>query len=282
MSEVQAYPKIDTLFDRDPKTFKVDVTRIRRPEFEIPQRWLVTEKVDGTNVRVSLELQECEDCAHEDCDNERHDDAASLMGDWVVRFYGRTAAAQMPTFLLEHLQRTFTLEKMRYFWRGKAGCEVCGGHGHTNVATAVIEIAGSEDGYSKCPCSEPYPIVLYGEGYGARIQKGGGNYRRDGDVSFRLFDVLIGETWLRRMDVEDVARQLDIKLVPRVDTDGTHPLWTIDECIALVTSLGGLRSAVAREEGTPSFAEGIVAFTDPPLFNGRGQRLMWKLKAKDF
>lgn len=33
--------------------------------------------------------------------------------------------------------------------------------------------------------------VLYGEGYGAKIQKGGGNYRADQD--FVLFDVRVGE-----------------------------------------------------------------------------------------
>ena len=279
---VPEYPKIDTLFERDPGIFKVDVTRIRRPEFEIPQLWLVTEKVDGTNVRVSLE--------QEPHDHGNATGSACIVGEnacdyyrdkeWRVVFYGRTAAAQMPTFLLDHLQRTFTLERMRALWRCKPNCALCFGNGKLPILSIKdsVEITGE----AICPNLESYPIVLYGEGYGARIQKGGGNYRRDGDVSFRLFDVLIGSTWLRRADVEDVARQLDIKPVPRVDADGIHPLWTIDECVALVTSFGGLRSTVAREEGTPSFAEGIVAFTDPPLFNGRGQRLIWKLKTKDF
>ena len=123
---VPEYPKIDTLFERDPKTFKVDVTRIRRPEFEIPQRWLVTEKVDGTNVRVSLEVQcvPAHQGAYTVCDHYKDPN------NYAVHFYGRTAAAQMPTFLLDHLQRTFTLEKMRYLWRGKASGEICGGHGH--------------------------------------------------------------------------------------------------------------------------------------------------------
>lgn len=42
----------------------------------------------------------------------------------------------------------------------------------------------------------PDGACLYGEGYGARIQKGGGNYRPDQD--FVLFDVLVGEWWLTR------------------------------------------------------------------------------------
>jgi len=253
---VPEYPKIDTLFDRDSVTHKVKETRIRRPEFEIPSAWTVTEKVDGTNVRVSLE-RECLMCSGPD----------PISGDffscgaadaphtgWRVVFYGRTADAQMPTFLLDYLQRTFTLEKMKRLWRGPGEAE--------------------------------YPIILYGEGYGAKIQKGGGNYRRDGDQSFRLFDVLIGGVWLSRANVIDVARQLEIKPVPPLmpgEVFGplyTGSVWSTQEIITVVRR--GFTSTVADEEGTGTQAEGVVAFTDPPLFNGRGQRLAWKLKTKDF
>ena len=55
-------------------------------------------------------------------------------------------------------------------------------------------------------------VCLYGEGYGAKIQKGGGNYRDD--QSFVLFDIKIGDWWLQRSDVEDVATKLDIDIVP--------------------------------------------------------------------
>ena len=37
-------------------------------------------------------------------------------------------------------------------------------------------------------------VCLYGEGYGAKIQKGGGNYRPD--QGFVLFDVRVGQWWL--------------------------------------------------------------------------------------
>ena len=50
------YPKIQTLFNRDKKSFKVIVGDYRLPVFktleEVP--WVVTEKVDGTNVRIIL------------------------------------------------------------------------------------------------------------------------------------------------------------------------------------------------------------------------------------
>lgn len=245
------YNKIDTLFNRDEK-FKVRVGDLRRPEFAIPQRWVVTEKIDGTNVRVSLE---------QDCDTA--DPMHECKGKWVVRFYGRTENSQMPTFLFEHLQKTFTLEKMQKLWRCKPSCEA----------------AGKEPGREPylCPDLEPYPITLYGEGYGAKIQSGG-DYRKDG-VSFRLFDVLIGDTWLKLDDVGDVAYQLSIKPVPLLgvyDTDEIVDMVQLD----FASPVSFMESV---ELGGPArYAEGIVAFTDPPLFNSRGKRLTFKLKTKDF
>ncbi len=227
---VREYPKIDTLFDRY-ENFAVNTERIRRPEFLVPKGFIVTEKIDGTNIRVSLE-------------QERPDyPAVELRGDWAVRFYGHHEKSQMPPFLLEYLQETFTLDKMKALWRGPGEAE--------------------------------YPIVLYGEGYGAKIQSGG-DYRRDGDVSFRLFDVLIGESWLRRVDVESVATQLYILPVPYVHLG----LLPIEVIVAEVKA--GIPSVVANVEGVPRISEGVIAFTDPPLFNSRGKRLTFKLKTADF
>ena len=62
--------------------------------------------------------------------------------------------------------------------------------------------------------------VLYGEGFGAGIQKGGGNYSQTPD--FVLFDVRVGEWWLQRNDVVDIARTLNIEVVPEIER-GT--LW---------------------------------------------------------
>ena len=69
-------------------------------------------------------------------------------------------------------------------------------------------------------------MCLYGEGYGARIQ-GGGNYNPNG-VDFVLFDILIGEWWLQRKDVEDVATKLGITVVPIIG------IGTLIEAVARV------------------------------------------------
>lgn len=62
------------------------------------------------------------------------------------------------------------------------------------------------------------PVVLFGEGYGAKIQKGDGNYRSD--VSFILFDVYLPEQnlWLKRDALEDIAKTFGIDVVPIVLT----------------------------------------------------------------
>jgi len=57
------------------------------------------------------------------------------------------------------------------------------------------------------------PLCLYGESYGAKIQKDGKNYIPDG-VSFILFDVNIDGTWLEQYNVEDIGNKLSIKTVP--------------------------------------------------------------------
>ena len=218
------YNKIDTLFSRK-EDFSVDETKIRRPEFLIPETWVVTEKIDGMNIRVSLEPS---------VDNS----AIS----WVVKYYGRGERSQFPPDILEHLQKTFPLEKMQALWRD----------------------------------DDMYQITIYGEGYGAGIQKGGVNYNKN--KSFRLFDVLIGDVWLSRFNVEDVAKQLDIKCAPNLIKTYNVGLNSIIHYVRL-----GIESLVAEEEGQPkTIAEGIVAQTEIPLFNSQGKRLQFKLKTHDF
>ena len=253
------YPKIDTLYTRDEK-FKI-TDEIRRPEFLIPQEWLVTEKIDGTNIRISLERE----MALDDPSGE----------EWVMRINGRNDNSQIPPNLLRYLQDAFTLEGLKSLWRCKKSCIRCRGNAWTDVNDPATELIC-------CPNVEPYSITLYGEGYGGGIQKGGHEYTskaKGGAVSFRLFDVLVGDTWLRRTDVEDVAAKLGIKPVPFIALgESKCPLDRIVEAVK-----NGLRSIVSSEEGTTGHsAEGIVAFTVEPLYNNRGQRLMFKLKSSDF
>jgi len=150
-----------------------------------------------------------------------------------VLFGGRTDNAQIPTKLLNYLNATFTPD--------------------------VFNSAGLEF------------VTLYGEGYGAGIQKGG--LYNPKEQKFVLFDVVIhGEDqdwWLEQGNVEDVANNLDIEYVPTIGRG------TLYDAIDMVKS--GLKSEWGDFE-----AEGIVARPAVQLWNRKGERIITKIKGRDF
>ena len=110
-------------------------------------------------------------------------------------------------------------------------------------------------------------ICLYGEGYGRKIQKGS-NYIPTG-VSFVLFDVWINGWWLMRPDVYEISKKLEIDIVPLIT------VTTIPEAIEYV------RKGFNSQWGDFP-AEGLVGKTLPELKNRKGERIVTKLKTKDF
>lgn len=152
----------------------------------------------------------------------------------TVRFGGKTDDAQIPTFLLRVLQDTFTADKMKAVF---------------NDATNVC---------------------LYGEGYGAKIQKGG-NYIPD-RTDFILFDVKIDTWWLTRESIEDIASKLGIKIVPII---GKGKLL---EAVEYVKQ--GYKSTIAHNKDY--IAEGLIMKPSVELFNRKGERIVSKIKYKDF
>lgn len=148
-----------------------------------------------------------------------------------VKIDGKTDNAQIPAFLLPRL----------------------------NEIGERAEAAGLRD------------IVLYGEGYGAKIQKGGGNYKADG-TDFVLFDAYStgpDPMWLERANIEDIAAKLDIGVVPVVGWGSLH--------YAIIMAREGFNSMWG-----PFAAEGLVARPAVELRNRRGERVITKIKAKDF
>jgi hypothetical protein len=113
------------------------------------------------------------------------------------------------------------------------------------------------------------PVVIYGEGYGAGIQKGG-DYSPT--KKFIVFDVLVdGKYWLNWENTCDVAAKLGLDVVPFIGR------MTLEEATDLVRR--GFRSAL---NGGKMQAEGLVGRTLIPLFTCDGKRLIVKLKTKDF
>jgi len=150
-----------------------------------------------------------------------------------VTFGGKTDNAQIPANLVEKLYELF------------------GGESNEQVFESQF---GSD------------PACLYGEGYGAKIQKGGGNY---GDVDFVMFDVKIGDFWLERDTIEEIASRFDVEVVPIV---GRGTLQEMSDRVAI-----GFNSWKGE-----FICEGLVARPSVELQNHYGERIITKLKHKDF
>jgi len=112
------------------------------------------------------------------------------------------------------------------------------------------------------------PMTIYGEGFGSRVQKGGGNYKSDG-VDFACFDIWIDGWWLKWDDVKDICANLHIDTVPYLHRGN----------LEFVTNM-------ARAGYNSTFgdfkAEGIVVKPVVQLFNRKGERVIGKIKYSDF
>lgn len=207
------YTKIETIFERDMEGAKKLIEgkfRNETVEYLKGNRWIGTEKIDGTNIGIVWD-------GHK------------------VSYQGRTERAQIPAHLMNKL------------------IEMFGG-------TVNEELFEQKFGEMQ--------VILFGEGYGAKIQKGG-NYRSD--VSFILFDVYLPEQnlWLKRDAVEDIAKTFGVDAVP-------------------IVYEGDIAGAVEFVKGKPKSTigmadmEGIVCKPAVDMLDRMGRRLIVKIKVCDF
>ena len=151
-----------------------------------------------------------------------------------ISFAGRTDRAQIPNHLIDKLIEIFS-----------------------NVSTEELfeQMFGEKE------------VILFGEGYGAKIQNIGSRYRSD--VSFILFDVMVDGMYLARNNVESIATSLGVEIVPIV-LEGT-----ISEAVEFVKN---------KQNSTIGHAkmEGVVGRPKVELFDRRGNRLIVKIKVCDF
>lgn len=152
-----------------------------------------------------------------------------------VEFHGRTERAQIPSHLVNRLNELF------------------GGE----VNEELFEQTFDET-----------PMILYGEGYGVKIQNGG-LYRSD--VDFILFDVYQPDSdiWLKREAVESIAKTFGIDVVPIV-LEGD-----IDDAIEYVKQKP--MSTIGKAP-----MEGLVGRPKVELKDRCGKRVIVKIKVKDF
>jgi ATP-dependent RNA circularization protein (DNA/RNA ligase family) len=207
------YHKIETLFERDMEgTRKLIEGKFRSPLVEYIKdcKWIFTEKVDGTNIRI-------------------------YWNGHKVTVGGRTNNAQIPAHLYSELQTLFL----------------------TNEAEQMFEqLFGEKE------------VYLFGEGYGTKIQSGG-DY--SSSAKFILFDVMVGDVFLERENCEALAKSFGIQVVP-VFLEGT-----LDEAVKLVKQ--SPNSLIARN---PKQIEGLIGIPAIRLKDFRGNRVIVKIKCKDF
>ena len=154
-----------------------------------------------------------------------------------VSFQGRTEKAQIPAPLLNRLNEMFG--------------------GETNEEL-FEQMFGEKS------------VVLFGEGYGKKIQKNGALYNPDG-VDFILFDVYFpgSDIYANRPAVEEIAECFGIRCVPFIMRGD------IDDAVRFV------KSRPLSTIGTAPM-EGLVGRPMVELRDQMGKRVIVKVKVRDF
>jgi hypothetical protein len=111
------------------------------------------------------------------------------------------------------------------------------------------------------------PVCLYGEGFGAGIQKGG-KYLSDKD--FVLFDVMIYNRFLPYVDAIGVAATLGTPMAPLVNINSLEDAIKTIQHKNLSSAWGDF------------LMEGLVLKPAEELYNQYGERVITKIKHKDY
>ena len=192
----------------------------------------VTKKLLGDEYRNPV-VEMLKNCEWEFTEKIDGTNVRVVWDDHKVSFYGRTDRAELPKRLTEALEVAFG--------------------GEVNEQIFEEHFGETE-------------VILYGEGYGAKIQKGGGDYRSDN--AFILFDVQIGDLFLTRDNVVEIARYFGVDVVPIVLTG------TIEDGINFVKSRPNSTIGVAKMEG-------VVGRPRVEIRDRRGNRVIVKIKVRD-
>ena len=150
-----------------------------------------------------------------------------------ITFGGRTERAQIPSHLVNRLSDMFLNNETEELFEQKFG---------------------------------EREVILFGEGYGIKIQNGGA-YRSD--VGFILFDVMIGDNYQSRESVEDIAKCFNLEIVPII------MFGTIQEAVDFVKTKPNSTIGTAKMEG-------LVGRPVVEMRDRCGNRIIVKIKVCDF
>lgn len=213
---MREYQKIETVFERDPTTKKLIYGKYRNPTVEYLKNntWWITEKIDGTNIRVVWD-------GHK------------------FKFYGRTEKAVIQAPLLEKLNEMFNYEQEQVF----------------------EQMFGEKE------------VIIFGEGIGEKIQCGlyGKEYR------LLVFDIMINNKYLQLDQAFAIAKELGLETVPTL-LEG-HDL---EYAINFIQGYLPIPPFVSKVNGSSSPIEGVVARPILTLYDNNFDRVLVKIKVRDF
>lgn len=210
---MKEYHKIETLFERDMNGNKKLIEgkfRNKTVEYLKDNKWIFTEKIDGTNIRIYWD-------GHK------------------ITFAGRTDNADIPKPLQERLSELFL----------------------NNETEELFEQLFAEK-----------EVILFGEGYGGKIQSGS-LYNPTQD--FILFDIMVEDRFLERENIENIAKSFNLKVVPIVLT-GT----IMDGVLYVKNKPNSIITKEIKE------MEGLVGRTEQEIYDKCGNRMIVKIKVCDF
>lgn len=243
------YQKIQTVFKRDEKNVIMPYAELTQPEFDFLRQlpWRCEEKIDGTNIRLEVVSEVVWDDPME---------PSFITGvAFNVGYKGKTDNANIHPNLLKHLTDTYPADKIL---------------AALGLKTFIPKNEWEEHKWLSAD-DIPQRYTIYGEGYGAKIQKAGGNYLSQGN-GFIVFDVKVDDLYLLCPARDEIAQKLGAPIVPFVG------MMTLDQAIEYVRT--GFKSAIA--ENRDFMAEGLVIRNELGLKTRRGERIITKLKTCDF
>ena len=248
------YQKINTIFKRDAKNVIMPYEPFTEPEFEYLRglKWRGECKVDGTNMRIEVSKERLYDV----------DTGEDTGVRFKMRFAGKTDNAQIPPKLQKFMEENYPKDKV---------FAALGLEEEIDIKDWVNHKWTESDGVTPNYNAIPELYTIYGEGYGAGIQKAGGNYIKDG-VGFIVFDVKVNDIYLKTDDRDEIANKLGAPIVPLMG------YFTLDEAIEYVRK--GFKTSLW--DNKDFIEEGLVLRTDLGLRNRIGKRLIVKIKYEDF
>ena len=265
------YQKIDTVFKRDVNNIIMPYEELVSPELEFLRgcKFDAEEKIDGTNVRLEVKRTVEYATYYENNVDLVVDKTSPVQVTWSVKYKGKTDTAEMPKMLGEFLRTEYPEDKI-------LGCfglqKIMSVEADLDTLIEKGWITKNENGKDILNLEViPENYTIYGEGYGARIQKCGARYLAN-ENKFIGFDIKINEWYLLREQRDEILKNLGVPVVPFIGT------FTIDEAIEYVRK--GFTSLIAEDKTLP--AEGLVLRTPIGLKSRKGDRIIFKVKTCDF